>query len=181
MEGGSPSLWAPARRSPRSYLLYARDEIRLCRLIARSDGPRASDEVALQFGVRAGLLPMARERNRERRGVERSSDPRRRRRAGAWPCGRYADSRGTRAIAENDTRSAPSIAESFVHTYRKPFDVFAQGSEPGDWLASLDANYTALWKARMPSIQLIIGFQLVKIWATISFMRGSHRFHLGAA
>jgi hypothetical protein len=34
------------------------------------------------------------------------------------------------------------------------------------WLAELDSNYAALWNARMLRIQLVSGFQLMKIWAT---------------
>jgi len=31
-----------------------------------------------------------------------------------------------------------SIAEVYPPTFVKPFDVFAKGSETGDWLAALD-------------------------------------------
>jgi hypothetical protein len=36
------------------------------------------------------------------------------------------------------------------------------------WLAELDSNYAALWNARMLRIQPVSGFQLAKIWATIT-------------
>jgi hypothetical protein len=47
---------------------------------------------------------------------------------------RYADSRRTGAIAENATIELHFRSRNSLSHLQKPFDLFAKGSETGDWL-----------------------------------------------
>jgi hypothetical protein len=74
----------------------------------------------------------------------------------------HEQARLIKTLVSNSTFDRGSLSPTYV----KPFDVFAKGSETGDWLARLDSNYAALWKSSIWRIQLVSGFHLGQIWAT---------------
>ena len=53
---------------------------------------------------------------------------------------RYAECARTGAIAENTAIELHLRSWNSCPIYRKPFDLFAEGSKTGDWLLGLDSN-----------------------------------------
>jgi hypothetical protein len=76
----------------------------------------------------------------------------------------HEQARLIKTLVSNSTFDRGSLSPTYV----KPFDVFAKGSETGDWLATLDSNSATRRKRSTERIQFISGFQQVKISVTNS-------------